>query len=693
MAKRDLILEIGTEEIPARFMAEAIGQLGEIASNLISQNRIKINNVKVWGTPRRLVLLVEGLGEKQADVTEKKKGPARKAAFDAEGKPTRAAQGFARSQGIGVEELQIEEFQGGEFVFAVKEVKGGEARKILPGLLTELISKLYFPKPMYWESREVRFARPIRWLLALYGEETVSFSYAGLPAGNQTYGHRFIQPGPFTVGTPGDYFKSLQEAFVVLDQEERKASIREQAEEKARELGGVALIDPDLLEEVNYLVEYPVAVVGSFSPEFLEIPQEVLITTMQSHQRFFPVSRPGGGLLPHFITISNSQADPRGYIKAGNERVLRARLADARFFFQEDQKVNPDQGVEKLKGILFQEELGTLHEKTGRIVQLAGYMADSLDLPEESRELVSRAAFLCKFDLTTNMVYEFPELQGIMGREYGRLAGEKEGVTGAIFEHYLPRFAGDELPASIAGALVSIADKVDSIAGCFGIGIVPTGSQDPYALRRQALGIVNILLEKGLPLSLSRLLDRAVGFLSPRGLEKTGVEINQEVLEFFRQRIRNVFLEKGIRYDLVDAVLNTDFDIVPRSYQKAQCLAKALEDPDFSRLMTAFTRVANLARDVSREGQVRQDLLREEGEKNLYQSFTRLQENIEGLWNKEDYPGILAGFAAMQKPVDDFFDQVMVMVEEKELRDNRLFILRDIRDLFRKYADFSRIVS
>ncbi len=693
MSNRELILEIGTEEIPARFMDSALDQMEEIAVNLFDENRIKIDKVKTYGTPRRLTLLVKGVEENQADLEEKKKGPAKQAAFDDQGNPTKAAEGFARSQGVRVQDLTIEEFQGGEYVFATKKIQGGKTIELLPEILRKVIEDISFPKPMYWYSKEVRFARPIRWILAMYGEDKLPFNYAGLESGNLTYGHRFLAPGPFEVKAPGEYLKIMADSYVIVDQEERKEIIKKQAKEGAESLGGVPLLEEELLDEVNYLVEYPYAVAGEFSSEFLEIPEEVLITSMQSHQRYFPVVSREGSLLPYFITISNVKEDVKGNVKVGNERVLKARLADAQFFFREDQKTKPDEYVEKLKDVIFQEDLGTLYDKTQRIKKLSEYMAEKMNLKEEPQKQVSRVAYLCKFDLMTLMVYEFPELQGIMGREYADLAGEGEVIPRGIYEHYLPRYAGDELPQTLAGSLVSLGDKIDNIVGAFGIGIQPTGSQDPYALRRQALGIVYILLESDISLPLSSLVEVSIESFKGKNLKKKEEEILPEVMDFIRQRIRHVFLEKGLRYDLVDAVITTDYEVIPRSYKKVQNLAQAITKPEFARLMTAFTRVANLAKKVSAPGEVQEDLLEEEAEKVLYQEYLKVKRGALSLLQEKDYAGALEQMAYLQKPVDDFFDQVMVMVDDEKLKNNRLNLLRDIRDLFQKYADFSKVVE
>ncbi|UNC92992.1 glycine--tRNA ligase subunit beta [Candidatus Contubernalis alkaliaceticus] len=691
MSKRDLLLEIGTEEIPARFMEPVLKQMEQIATNLFGENRIVFNNVKTFGTPRRLTLLIEGVGERQADLEEQKKGPARNSAFDAQGKPTRAAVGFAKSQGVSVEDLEVKDFQGGDYVFAIKRVMGQDSRSLLPSLMQGIIKELHFPKPMYWSSKDFRFARPIRWLLALYGKDEVVFPLDELESGRFTYGHRFLAPGPFEVKDIPNYFQIMEDSYVLLDQEKRRGLIREQAEKAARNLGGTVHLDEELLEEVNYLVEYPQAVVGEFSSDYLEIPKEVLITSMQSHQRYFPVVGEKG-LMPNFITISNAREDLKGNIKMGNERVLRARLADARFFYSEDQKTSPEQYVEKLESVLFQEGLGTMLEKTWRLTQISQYMADCLGLEAEDKKTSARIAHLCKYDLLTNMVYEFPEVQGIMGREYALLSGETQEVSHGIYEHYLPRFAGDDLPESLTGSLVSIADKLDNIVGCFGIGIKPTGSQDPYALRRQALGIMYILLDSEISLSLSELIGKSVDYYSPHKLIKDKEEIITEVLEFLRQRIRNIFLEKGLRYDLIDAVLSSGFDVLPHAYKRAVSLSREIDNSSFLKLMTAYTRAANLSKNASAGDSVKSNLLEALAEKELYKTFQKISEEVAEKLSAQDYEGVLAQFSKMQEPVNNFFDQVMVMVEDEKVKNNRLNLLREIRDMFHKFADFGKIV-
>ncbi|MFZ5626557.1 MAG: glycine--tRNA ligase subunit beta, partial [Bacillota bacterium] len=557
MAK-EFLLEIGTEEIPAKFLPGAIKQLEELAQKALDKEKLTYEQIRVWATPRRLVLNITGLPEKQADVTEEVKGPAKKAAFDAEGKPTKAVEGFARSQGVALAELLIKEVNGVEYVFARKEIKGRSTAEVMTELAPTFISGLSFPKPMRWAHYDFRFARPIRWLLCLLDDQVLEFRLENLVSGRLTYGHRVLGPGPFTVNHAAEYRQLLLEkGYVMVDQEERRRQVWQQIQDLAAREGGQVEEDADLLEEIIHLLEYPTALCGSFEPEFLQLPDEVIITPMKEHQRYFPVRDQQGKLMNKFITVRNGTADYIEIVREGNEKVLRARLADARFFYEEDQKQPLAAYLPRLDKIVFQENLGTLGEKVQRIQNLTSYLAETLQVEEEEKEIAARTAWLAKADLVTSMVYEFPELQGIMGRYYARLSGEREEVAQAIFEHYLPRFAGDMLPASVAGALVSIADKLDTIVGCFAVGIQPTGSQDPYALRRQALGICHILLQRGWHLDLPAAINRTYAAIADKpGLKLDREKTVVEVMEFFRLRLRYILMEdEGLAYDTVDAVL------------------------------------------------------------------------------------------------------------------------------------------
>ena len=508
MAK-DLLLEIGTEEIPARFMTGALQQLRNVAKSKLTDLRIGYDEIQVVGTPRRLVLVVRGMAETQADMRSENKGPSIKIAFDEHGTPTKAAQGFARGQGVLATELIVKD----GYVYAMVHEIGKTVAELLPEMLTNIIDSLNFPKNMRWADLDRKFVRPIRWLLALFGSTVIPFTVAEITAANLTRGHRFLSKGEFVVASVEEYFATLADQFVMVDQEVRRQVIRDQVEKIAISQGGTATIDEDLLEEVVYLVEYPTALCGRFEAEYLSLPPEAIITPMREHQRYFPVFSNDGKLLPVFITVRNGGAEHLDIVRHGNERVLRARLADAQFFYEEDKKIKLIDRLDKLKTIVFQEGLGTIHDKTLRIEALALKISQAIGGADKLEPVISRCAKLAKADLVTGMVCEFTELQGIMGQEYALLNGESTEVAQGIFEHYLPRFAGDILPESLVGQVLSIADKLDNIVATFSRGLVPTGSQDPYALRRQALGIVNILIDGKHHVSLAGMLYEAMNLL------------------------------------------------------------------------------------------------------------------------------------------------------------------------------------
>lgn len=701
---RDLLFEIGSEEIPSRFFPQALKQLSDLAGNALREKRLDCQAISVFATPRRLALHVKGLVEEQKDIQEKVKGPSCRVAFDDKGEATKAAHGFARSHGVSLDSLTVERINGTEYLVVAKETKGEKTSNLLTEVLPELVANITFPKPMYWEDKSTRFARPIRWLVALFGEEHILFSYAGVSTGQETRGHRFLAPGPFTVKSPSHYFSMLTENHVVLCQDERRALIRSQIQKAAYDCGGEPLIEESLLEEVNYLVESPLAVIGSFSAEFLTLPQEVLVTVMQVHQRYFPVLAPGREkLIPYFIVIGNTCAENLSTVRRGNERVLRARLSDARFFFDEDRRVALEEYVGRLKNIVFHKELGTVYDKQQRISSLVGYLSQMLGVKAEEAEKAKRVAALCKADLATSMVSEFPELQGVMGREYAFLSHEVHDVAVGIYEHYLPRFTGDALPETTAGMLVSLADKFDTIAGCFKIGIEPTGSQDPYALRRRAQGVLALLLEGSCDLELEPLLNKALDLFAPdgknegqneeRNCERDRDSLLRKITGFFRQRIRYVLKERGLAYDTVEAVLGADGHVSNPLlfYRRAVALDKVRSLPLFQDLVGVYIRIANLASKAAPEKEPVMSMLKEEKEKDLYEAYCCLSGRLSDLWEKQKYYTYLTELASLQQPVDAFFDEVMVMVEDEPLRCNRLALLKSLQKLFLQVADLGKI--
>lgn len=683
---KDLLLEIGTEEIPAKFMPGALAQLEKTMIAKLADLRLSHAEVRAVGTPRRLAVVVKAVAASQTDKNSENKGPAVKIAFDQNGTPTKAALGFARGQGVDPSELVVRD----GYIYAVVQETGRPVTELLPGLLTELVTSLSFPKNMRWGDLDLRFVRPIRWLVALLGSEVIPCTLAGVAAGRTTRGHRFLGASSIAIHSVAEYTDRLRENFVMVDQDERRRMIKEQIEQLAVSHGGTATIDEELLEEVVYLVEYPTALYGKFEDKYLTLPPEAIITPMREHQRYFPVTGKDGKLLPLFITVRNGGPDHIDIVRHGNERVLKARLADARFFFEEDQKVSLAGRVEKLKTIVFQEGLGTIHDKVLRLEQLAAGIGHMLAISPSELTVVNRSAHLAKADLVTGMVNEFTELQGVMGREYALLSGEPPAVAEAIFEHYLPRFAGDQLPRTTAGRLISIADKIDNIAATFSRGLVPTGSQDPYALRRQALGIVHIIIDARLHISLTAITEAAMNLLGINGSEQR-TKLLADLLEFFRLRIKNILTDDGLRYDLIDAVLAAGTDDIYDTWLRAKAMAVAGETQAMQKAVQALVRVGNLAKHAGSQT-VDPGLFTTEAEHALYKAYVEAYNEITQYEKEKNYESILSRLAALAAPIDVFFNAVMVMVEDTAVKNNRLALLQAIAGLAGNTADITKIV-
>jgi len=575
-------------------------------------------------------------------------------------------------------------------VYAVKVERGRHTSQVLADEMPGFIASFEFPKPMRWGNGDFPFGRPIRWIVCLLGGDVVEFEVAGVKSGRSTRGHRVLGPGPFDIPSPDEYEALLERAGVVVDQDRRREWIAAQAEAVAAKEGGEAVIDPDLLEQVNYLVEFPTAFVGRFSKDFLELPKEVLVTTMQHHQRYFPVFKDGKPLAC-FVAVRNGPAEGLELVRHGNEKVVRARFSDAVFFFVEDRKVPPEERVDLLKQIVFQEKLGTLYDKTQRLRFIARFICAATDLAPEA--VVDRAASLCKTDLTTNMVREFPELQGVMGREYARLAGERPEVSEAIFEHYLPRHAGDSLPATGAGIVLALADKVDTLVGCFSVGLIPTGSQDPYALRRSATGIVAVAASRKVRVPLDHLVDAALGGLTMAGgLEiESMASVKSSVLDFLKGRVKAYLEDGGIRYDVVDAVLAAGFYDVYATVRRAEALQRFIGDPDFTRMMAGFKRAANLARQAA-SADVDPGLFSQGEEERLHSAVKETRTRAERSLADEDYEAFFRCVAGLREPVDEFLDRVLVMAEDPSIRANRLALLASVVEISARAADLSRLV-
>lgn len=711
-----LLFEIGTEEIPAKFMPGILKQLKELAAAKMQELRIPFEDITVYGTPRRMAFIAGGVAETQADVVVEAKGPSVKIAY-VSGAPSKAAQGFARGQGVDVKDLVVRD----NYVYAVKHLAGQPVVELLPGLLMDILTSLSFPKTMRWADYEFRFVRPIRWMVALFGDQIIPVEICGVKSGKFSMGHRFMQQslkaaaesqgllsaalskvgnkvysalagvkGAVEIPSAGDYKKVMYDNFVMVDQDERRALILQQIKDLAAQNGGEAEINEDLLEEVNYLVEWPTALCGKFEEKFLSLPKECIITPMREHQRYFPVLDEDGNLLNKFITVRNGGSEHLGIVTHGNERVLRARLSDAEFFFNEDRAIKLEDRLEKLKTVSFQEGLGNMYDKSERLVKMAEMLRFAINTPVDEEEL-RRCALLCKTDLVTGMVIEFTELQGVMGREYALLDGEKPEVATGIFEHYLPRFAGDALPATTIGRIVGIGDKLDNICATFSRGLAPTGSQDPYALRRQALGVINILLDANYHISLAKIIAGTLYLLDIKP-EETGKLVPQ-IMEFFKQRLRNLLMDQGIRYDVIDAVFadKRNDDVVDLA-ARCKALAAYVEAGNAEPLVQVSVRVSNLCKKIEKEVAISGALFKDESENKLHEVVAAVSKEIIPEIVLYDYAAVLKAGEKVIEPVNTFFDNVMVMDEDENVKNNRLAMLEEVRGIVNAVGDLSLLV-
>lgn len=688
MAK-ELFLEIGTEEIPAGFIPVALRDLERMFRTGFEKARISFGEINTYATPRRLAICVTDVAECQEQQHIEATGPALKVAFDEKGNPTKAALGFARSQGVDVADLSEKQTEKGTYLFISKVVEGQDVASLLPQMLLDIVSGLTFKKSMRWKDLDIRFARPVHWLIALFGGEVVPFTYGNLESGNISRGHRFMAPGCFEVNSCADYLAECRSHYVIVDPQERREIIATGIEAIAKEVGGTLNLDENLLDEVVNLVEYPVPLCGHFDEEFLQLPDELLITSMKEHQRYFTLADNEGKLLPRFITVSNIAATDPQVVINGNERVLRARLADGMFFWQEDQKHKLETRLEALKNVVYQQQLGTSYEKVQRFSALACDLAQRFD--PASVGLTRRAATLAKCDLETGMVYEFPELQGVMGREYALLEGEDERVARAIYEHYLPVQAGGDLPSDNIGAFISIADKIDTICGCFGVGLIPTGTADPYALRRSAIGILNIIQDRAFDISIPELVQQAVTQLEDK-LTRPVEEVKSDVVEFIRLRFVNMLTSQGIAPDVVDAVLSAGFAQILDVRQRVEALNSLKTQEDFEPLVATFKRVGNIITGGV-EARINPDLFESGSEKELYNALGEVRSRVDAAMQEGRYLDALHAIATLRPAVDSFFDDVMVMAKDDQVKTNRLALLTDVSSLFSGLADFSRLAA
>ncbi|GLB58238.1 glycine--tRNA ligase subunit beta [Cytobacillus sp. NCCP-133] len=688
MNKKDLLLEIGLEEMPARFVTNSMKQLSDKVRSWMTDKKISFDEIRAYSSPRRLAVLVTGVSTAQDDINEEAKGPAKKIALNENGEWSKAAIGFTRGQGSSIEDIFFKEINGVEYAHVNKFIKGQETSALLPEL-EQIVASLTFPKNMRWGTQDLRFVRPIKWLLALFGSELIPFSITGVQTSNRTRGHRFLGE-EIELNNPADYEKALLAQYVITNPQERKNAISSQLEKIEEANGWVIPVDEDLLEEVNNLVEYPTALYGQFEEAFLELPEEVLITSMKEHQRYFPVKSKEGRLLPYFVTVRNGGHEHLEKVAKGNEKVLRARLADAAFFYKEDQKTAINASLAKLQSIVYHEEIGTLAQKVDRVRQLANQLSSKLCFNEEDQEITDRAAEISKFDLVSHMVYEFPELQGFMGEKYAIQKGEKEAVARAINEHYMPRNAEDHTPSSNAGALLSIAEKMDTIVASFAIGIIPSGSQDPYALRRQATGVIQTLLAKQWDLKLENLIGLALDAVLNAKIGKKGkADLMDELTSFFKLRVKYLLQGKGVRYDFIDAVLGREIGSVSSLVRRAEVLEANKDAEGFKESIEALSRVINISSKAEEKGEVDSSLFENEYEKALFNKYLSVKKEMENAVSEESAFKLLI---SMKPEIDQYFEHTMVMAENKDIRSNRLTQMALLAGVILQFANMNEII-
>ncbi|WP_297487430.1 glycine--tRNA ligase subunit beta [uncultured Cetobacterium sp.] len=685
-----LLFEIGMEELPARFLVQTLKEMKENLEGKLKDKRIKFEDIKTFGTPRRLVVLVEGLAEKQEDLDILNMGPAKHVAFGENGEISRAGLGFAKSQGVEATDLEIIETPKGEYISVRKFMKGEETKTLVPELLKELVLEINFQRSMRWGVKKLKFARPIQWFLALLDSDVVEFEIEGIKSGRASRGHRFFGEN-FEVATIDEYFEKIRANNVIIDIEERKNLIKKLIKENCESSNEHVLIDEDLLKEVTNLVEYPYPIVGTFNSDFLEVPQDVLIISMQVHQRYFPILDSEGKLLPKFVVVRNG-IENSDEVRKGNEKVLSARLADARFFYHEDLKKSLVENVEKLKNVVFQKDLGTIYNKIERAQKVADYLVDAIGM-EERKENVLRTLLLAKADLVSNMIgeKEFTKLQGFMGADYAIRSGEDELVAKGIEEHYYPRYQGDVLPKGIEGIVAGICDRLDTLCGCFGVGIIPSGSKDPFALRRSALGIVNIILDANLNISLEALVEKALDTLEETGvLKRDKAEVKKEVMEFFKQRALNVFTDMGYAKDVVSAVVDKNYNNLVDTLLRIKAVDEFTKMDDFNNLVALMKRVGNISKGF--EGDVvNAELLKEDVEKELFEKSNEVAHNAEIKLSEKDYIGYLNVILSTEDVINRYFESIMVMDKDEAIKNNRLSQLNYISGIFNKIVNLALI--
>jgi len=683
----EILLEIGVEEIPARFLVPALNNIEEIIKKTLKEQRINYEKIVTYGTPRRLVLSVNKLSEKQEDITSQNIGPAKNIAYDINGQLTKAGIGFAKSQGVEVTELDILKNEKGEYISVTKYEKGKNTEDLLPEILKKTILDINFPKTMRWGEKQFKFARPLRWILAICDNKLIPIEVAGIKSSMMTSGHRFFGEKEIEVKNIDDYFIKIKKNNVIIDIEKRKKAILDDIKMKTAKIGEKVLIEDELLDEVANLIEYPYPITGTFNAEFLEVPQEVLIITMQAHQRYFPILDNDGKLLPKFVLIRNGIEDSQE-VQIGNEKVLSARLADARFFYYEDLKKNVKYFNENLKNVVFQNKLGTIYDKIERNLKIANFISDKLNIKKEEKIDILRTVEICKFDLVTNMIgeKEYTKLQGFMGMEYAKKFGEKDNVANGIYEHYMPRYQGDTLPVTKEGIIAAIVDKLDTIVGCFTVGLIPRGSQDPYALRRAALGIVNIILESKLEISIFDLVKYSLDIYESNGiLTINKKDVFDNINEFFKDRIINVLINKGYKKYIIEAVVAADCDSIIDVEKKVEILEKVIDSDEFTNLIMLVKRVKNITKDFSdNDVVIDENFFVEKEEKNLYEYYNEFKDQAKKDIEKKDYRGFFDDLLKGENIINDFFEKVMVMDKNPNIKINRLSLLKKLDEIFNK---------
>ncbi|WP_214844031.1 glycine--tRNA ligase subunit beta [Exiguobacterium sp. s150] len=683
---RDLLLEIGLEELPAQYVLRSEQQLAERVTTFLNDARVNFGTVDVYSTPRRLAVLVKNVEETQQDLTETLRGPAKKIAQDAEGNWSKAAAGFARGRGLSVEDLYFAEEKGVEYVFADRHEAGQATMSLLSGL-EHVVRGMTFPKNMKWGTSSLRYMRPIRWMIALFGTERIDFEIEGVKTGNVTRGHRFLSTGDVTIASPDAYVSTLEQAYVIASYEARKDQITAQIEALASEQGWTVPLDASLLEEVTNLVEWPTALFGEYDASYLELPEEVLITTMKEHQRYFPVYV-GDTLKQYFVTVRNGNAEHLENVARGNEKVIRARLADAVFFYEEDKKTKLDDQLPRLDRIVFHEKLGTTGDKVRRVERLAETLAPLFKADETK---VARAAHIHKFDLVSQMVYEFTELQGIMGEKYALMQGEDREVAAAIREHYMPRFAGDASPTTATGATLALADKLDSIAAFFGIGMIPSGSQDPFALRRQAQGVVQILGDWDVDMTIDEILSQVVDSQLEAGLYDADKEqVKAQLKDFFMLRLKYRLQERQVRYDVIDAILTTGLSVT-RLDARAEAVQQFVSRDEAKPLIEQLTRVGNIAKK-GEHGPIDVSLFENDEERMLHDAAETTVHQLNDAVEAGDYERALTALRILEQPISAYFENTMVMSDVEAVRLNRLHEMKRLASAIERVADFNALV-